>query len=194
MKKHLGVLVVATIFVIVSILTAFARDSGNIYRKTKATIEFNRNFCKTVSHHPLITVCVGGDQEEAKLTLWTEKTLIKGTEKLLAKYRKTTNVSRIKFDTSSSCTYADWNPTECGGDASYCEAYPNDPMCMMTNCNYYNWEPNLCGGAETYCDAYPTDRMCISSNCTYIDWDPAECGGVDTYCARYRNDPICSMP
>ncbi len=194
MKKHLGVLVVATMLVVMPILVLAKNRNHDIDRISKATIEFNKNFCKTVSHHPLITVCVGGDQDEAKLTLRTEKAITKGTAKLLAQYRKIENLTSIKFNTTSSCTYADWDSTECGGDTSYCEAYQNDPMCVMMNCNYYNWESGLCGDAETYCDAYPNDSICISSNCTYLDWDPAECGGAATYCIMYSTDPICSMP
>ena len=67
----------------------------------------------------------------------------------------------IVVEPPSACTPEDWVPAQCGGAATYCDAYPSDLHCV---CTYENWVPALCGGAPTYCAAYPSDPICMEED------------------------------
>ncbi len=183
MKKQLSVLAVA-VMLATSILAAFALDPSTEGLNLK-TVQFDKEFCKTVSEVPLIAVCVGGDPTKAWFTKGTERALKTRTKKLLEIYAELAKNPIRKF--SSTCTFMDWVPSECGGAATYCDAHPNDGQCPSA-CTYDDWHDPYCG-APTYCDAYPSDGRCPSS-CTFMTWHYPYCGAA-TFCDAYPNDGQC---
>ncbi len=86
-------------------------------------------------------------------------------------------------DTTSACTFNDWDPADCGGAVSYCSSSHGNSD--STNCpnEYFNYQCSVDHQYSPNCPGYEA----VSSACTYNDWVPELCGS-SSYCVKHMYD------
>ena len=97
--------------------------------------------------------------------------------------------------TTSACTYADWNSSQCGG-STYCGVHgtSDHTNCPTEYCAAsVNYMMDYTNCPTQFCMSNPSDSRCTTSACTYADWNSSQCGG-STYCGVYGTSDYTHCP